>query len=308
MEERSVCIRKVAGSSPAGSIPRPPPPTASFARIDRITVNGAELAYQERGRGDPVVCVHGTGTYSATWWESTEALTATHRVITYDRRGYAASSGPLARGMAQHVDDLAELLRELEAAPAAVVGQSAAGVIVLGLAARHPELVRSIVLAEPANQLALFPSLGASAALGRAAIRALLQRDREAAAVGFYRWASSRPGGNGYDAMPAEWRETATGHATAVLREIVQLVPPAPRAKALRAIRQPATIVITDGGQAVFRRTTRRVTRLLPNARLVEVPGAGHLIPTDKPQELGDVLVSELDAPRTPPAAAAGPA
>jgi len=264
--------------------------------VRRIAVNGAELAYEERGDGDPVVCVHGTGTYSATWTPSTEPIARTHRVIAYDRRGYGASGGPPASSMKTHVDDLADLLRALDATPAALVGQSAAGVIVLALAARNPELVRSVALAEPANQMALFPSLSAAGALAMVGYRALVRRAREEAAVGFYRWASARPGGNGFDSMPAEWQETGRAHSGAVLREILQLALPVPRARDLRRVAHPTTIAITDGGRAVFRRTTRRVDRLLPNSRLVEIPGAGHLIPTDKPAEFARLLASSLES------------
>ena len=215
-------------------------------------------------------------------------LADAHRVIWYDRRGFANSERRFAHRLSDHVDDAIELLRLRHAAPVTIVGMSGAGPIALALAALRPDLVSGLILAEPAYRLALTPSLSAGRAIGTTATRALLRRDPDAAVLGFYRWASAyETGGNGYDGLPKEWRETAMGHASAVFRELAQLTRPWPRARAVRRLRCPVTLVITDNGQPVFRRTTHGVHRLLPGARLVKIPGAGHLIPLDKPAEFG---------------------
>ena len=54
------------------------------------------------------------------------------------------------RGGDQHADDAAALLRELDAAPATVLGFSSGGVIALALAARHPDVVTEAIAWEPA--------------------------------------------------------------------------------------------------------------------------------------------------------------
>lgn len=242
------------------------------------------MHYEERGEGPPILCVHGTGTYGEPWWPSMEPLVATNRVITYDRLGFGASrsTGRLAASLADHAADSAALLTALETGPATIVGMSGGGPIVLGLAITRPELVSRVVLAEPAFQMAFTPSLSASRALAVAGFR-LLRRDPEAAAVGFYRWTSAHmSGGNGFDPLPEAWKGVAIEHADAVFHEIPQLIRPWPRPRDVRRISCPVTIVFADDGQPVFRRTTRRLARLLPEARIAHVNGAGHLIPTDQ--------------------------
>ena len=260
------------------------------------TVDG--LHYEERGEGPPVLFLHGTGSYGAMWEWTIDALPGARRAIAYDRRGFGASQGRLARGPAEHVRDAAALLRRLGAVPADVVTQSGGAVIALALAARHPELVRSLVLAEPAYAVALHPSPSVPRAMGPALARWLLRRDAVGAAERYYRWASRyTTGGNAYDRYPEEWRRTARSHAVAGLREVLQLTVPAPRPSALRSIRCPVTLAIGDVGEPVFQRTTRRTHRLIAGSRLVPVQGAGHLIPTDQPQAFAAVVDEALRAP-----------
>ena len=52
-----------------------------------------ELYYEDQGAGQPVVLIHGYPLSGASWERQTrELLAAGHRVITYDRRGFGASS------------------------------------------------------------------------------------------------------------------------------------------------------------------------------------------------------------------------
>ena len=258
-------------------------------------VDGARLHYATQGTGPPVLFLHGTGASSFIWERSIADLPPGCRLITYDRRGFGASQGILARSLRDHVDDGAALLQQLGAVPAAVVTQSGGAPIALALAIAHPKLVSALVMAEPAYQVALHPSLSVSRAMGKTVGRWLLRRDPEGAALGYYRWASRfTTGGNGYDTYPEEWRSTAMKHARATLHEVVQLVPPWPRAKAVRRISCPTTLLIGDVGEPVFRRTTRRVHRLLPHARMVAVSQTGHLIPADQPRAFAEAVSDAL--------------
>ncbi|CAN5203494.1 alpha/beta hydrolase [soil metagenome] len=259
------------------------------------TVNGVALHYDERGDGPPVLFLHGTGASSFIWERSIGQLPPGHRLITYDRRGFGESRGSLARGLRDHVEDATALLRELAATPAAVVKKSGGAPIAFRLASQHPELVRTLVIAEPAYQVALHPSLSVSRAMAKALARWILLRDPEGAAVGYYRWTTRfTTGGNAYDGYPKEWRSTAVRHARATLREVLQLIPPSPRATAVRGLSCPTTLLIGDISEPVFRRTTKRVHRLMPHARLVEVSDTSHLIPADQPAAFAKAVSDAL--------------
>jgi pimeloyl-ACP methyl ester carboxylesterase len=125
--------------------------------------------------------------------------------------------------------------------------------------------------------------------------RWLVLRDPAGAAVTYYRWASRfTTGGNAYDDYPEEWRTIAIRHARPTLREVLQLIPPGPSARAVRRISCPTTLLIGDISEPVFRRTTRRVHRLLPDARLLKITGTSHLIPADQPKAFAAAVADAL--------------
>jgi pimeloyl-ACP methyl ester carboxylesterase len=257
-----------------------------------IELDGAVLAYAVRGRGSPVLFIHGTGTYSATFEPVLDELSGTVRAITYDRRGFGSSAGPLARRPGEHVQDAAALLEALDAWPATIVGSSGGGVFALRLALARPELVSALVLIEPAYQVALVPSPSTAVAIGRVDLRWVLRRDPEGAALAYYRWATSYSrGGNQFDAYPEEWKRVALGHARTTLRELIQVTVPGPRASALRQIAKPASVLIGDAGLPIFQQASRRALRVIPGAREVAVPGAAHLAYTDAPATCATAIV-----------------
>ena len=198
--------------------------------------------------------------------------------------------------MDQHAEDLAALVQHLSRGAATVVAQSGGAIVALQLAASHPELVHQLILAEPVVQLARVPSFGVLGAMSALQTRRVLGRKEEAVG-GFYRWASGRSDGtNSWDNVPEEWKDLALQHADAVLREIRQMMVPIPSSRTIRSVTSPTTVVIGDVGQAVFHRTTRRVARLLPQSKTVDVAESGHLIAIDQPvafaATVADVLAS----------------
>src|SRR5262249_32761308 len=91
----------------------------------------------------PLLLIHGTGTDASVWDTVTPLLSARHRVIAYDRRGYG-------RAHAAHGEGARAILDERAPGEAGfVVGWPAGGIVALELAAQHPERVRALALVEP---------------------------------------------------------------------------------------------------------------------------------------------------------------
>ncbi|MFG2964730.1 alpha/beta fold hydrolase [Streptomyces sp. NPDC048288] len=102
-----------------------------------------DLAYLDTGSGAPVVLLHSGYVDHRFWHEQIPALAAEFRVIAPDVRGHGASAN--ATAPFRWADDLAELLRHLDAGPAVLVGLSMGGVIATDTVLEHPELVRAVV-------------------------------------------------------------------------------------------------------------------------------------------------------------------
>ena len=101
----------------------------AFLTVGKENSADIQLYYEDRGSGKPVVLIHGWPLSGASWERQTEALTgAGYRVITYDRRGFGASSKPLG---GYDYDTLAkdtyQVLEKLDLKDATIVGFSMGG-------------------------------------------------------------------------------------------------------------------------------------------------------------------------------------
>ena len=126
--------------------------STGFEDVRTAKVDGAELAYREQGEGEPVLFVHGGVSDLRIWANQLPVVGRSNRAISYSRRFARPNENidPEAEDpWLQHVDDLAVFLREIDAAPAHLVGSSQGAYISLLAAIRYPKLVRSLVLEEP---------------------------------------------------------------------------------------------------------------------------------------------------------------
>jgi pimeloyl-ACP methyl ester carboxylesterase len=271
-----------------------------------VAVNGAVLYYEERGSGPPLLLVHGTGGYADIWSPVLDRLARAYRVIAYDRRGFARSSSAPRGPLADHARDAAALLDALGGSPATVVGWSGGGVIALDMASSIPDCVAALVLAEPAVHLITHPTRASLAMAARSAFQRYVRRDPASAALTMYRWASGyKTGGNAFDAFPEAWREQMLAHAPTTLREMDQMRRPYPTRAAIRSIACPVTVIEGDLSDSAFATADAFVMRLLPQARIVSLPGAAHMLHVDQPERWVEVVAEAVHAPS--PAAVASP-
>lgn len=116
--------------------------------------DGLNLAYVDEGEGEPILLIHGFASNIAANWQDTswvETLVADgRRVIALDNRGHGRSDKlyePERYGAPAMAEDACRLLDHLGIERADVVGYSMGARIAAFLALRHPERVRSVVIA-----------------------------------------------------------------------------------------------------------------------------------------------------------------
>jgi pimeloyl-ACP methyl ester carboxylesterase len=265
-----------------------------------VPVDGVELAYEERGGGDPVLLIHGTG--GNVWDPLPEMLaSAGHRVIAYDRRGFGASTYQAIKDLPRHTADAAALLQGLNAVPAIVVGHSMGGVISLDLAARHANLVRALVLIEPPLHFKKHPSATMIRSLLAAQVVRRV-RGEQVAAERFFRFATrTTDGGNGYDLTPPDERAKLMANAPAVMRELDSGTGEHVTGADIAGIGCPVVCLVGSITLPDYGRAAQRIAKARPATRIVTVQGAGHVLPISHPQA---VVEAVREATADDPAAA----
>jgi pimeloyl-ACP methyl ester carboxylesterase len=250
------------------------------------------LHVEAAGDGPVVLLMHGLGGSARNWGPQVRALRAGHRVVRFDARGHGRSEAPAAPeayAPEAFVADVGRVLDQVGATRATVGGLSMGAGIALRFALAHPERVTALVLAA-------FPGSRDGAGFASVALAfadAIETRGLEAAGAEFVWGDRSR--------LDSAGRLVRQGflehppHALAwTLRKLVASQPSVDElAPALARLRVPALVVVgaEDRGSV---EPSRRLAEALPDARLVVIPGAGHVVNLQAPNDFNAALLEFL--------------
>lgn len=269
-------------------------------------VGDHELFVREVGVGEPALFVHGLGGNSTNWTDLMWLLSDTLEGIAPDLPGFGRS-GPA------HADDytlrgqaavMAELIRErFGDVPVHLFGNSMGGAICVQLAARYPELARSITLISPAlpdrvPQLSsihlpamMLPGVGAwiSARLAKLPVhrrvqttinlvyadpskvpqQRILESQEEVSIVASKPWA-----GRSFHAA-----------VQGIFSSYFDRGEEAPW-KLAESIKVPALLIYGQQDKLVNPRGARRASKHFPNARIMVMPNCGHVAQMEHPEQV----------------------
>lgn len=249
-----------------------------------IEANGIELHVEQRGAGGPaLVFLHYWGGSSRTWQHVVDALSPDYRTIAIDQRGWGKSASPPAGyALSDLADDALALIDALHLESYLLVGHSMGGKVAQLVASRRPRGLRGLVLVAPAPPTPLALPLDARQGMvhaydSRESIVATVQQvlapdglsDRDLDTV----IADSLAG-----ASPAK----AAWPLTTSQEDITADVP---------KIDVPVIVISgehdrVDPPEVLVRELLPRI----PQARLVVLPGVGHLLPLEAPADLAHVI------------------
>ncbi len=124
--------------------------------MPNIHINGINMNYEIRGEGEPLLLIHGLGSSLRDWEMQVPVFAEKYRVITFDARGHGSTDKPKGPySMLMFSEDTAAFMKALNIDSAHVVGISMGGMIAFQLAVDHPELIRSMVIANAAPELVI---------------------------------------------------------------------------------------------------------------------------------------------------------
>ena len=121
--------------------------------VKTLQVNNYDMSYVERGSGTPLIMVHGALSDYRTWLPLLAEFSETSHTIAVSLRHYYPEQWD-GKGddlsLQQHADDMAAFIQALQLGPVDLLGHSRGGAVTLLVASQHPELVHSLILADPA--------------------------------------------------------------------------------------------------------------------------------------------------------------
>lgn len=265
-----------------------------------VDAGGVHWHVQIAGSGPPLLLLHGSGASTHSWRELLPLLACEHTVIAPDLPGHAFSSTPPAHtlslpGMARAIG---ALLHALQIAPSAVAGHSAGAAIALRmrldglLPGRHLVSLNGALLPLPGLAGLLFPpaarllsltpfaaALFARSASRNGAVERLIASTGshiDARGIALYaRLVRCRAHVAGVLGMMANW-------------DI------APLARDLPRLDAALTLIAARGDRTVPPDCSRRVQRMVADARLIELAGLGHLAHEEAPQRLAALIAEAV--------------
>ncbi|MFI5663827.1 alpha/beta fold hydrolase [Streptomyces sp. NPDC051684] len=253
------------------------------------------LAYERAGTGEPLLLLHGIGHHWEAWQPVLPILAAERDVIAVDLPGFGKSPAlpdGLAYDLAGVVPVLDAFCRHLGIERPHVAGNSLGGLLALDLG--REKRVRSITALSPAGfwtgaeRRYAFGTLLAMRAGARAMPVPVIERLSRSAAgrAALTSTIYARPGRRSPEAVVAEtialreatgFRETLEAGRSVLFRDDIQEL--------------PVTIAWGARDRLLVRRQGVRAKQVIPGARLVRLPGCGHVPMNDDPALVARVIL-----------------
>jgi pimeloyl-ACP methyl ester carboxylesterase len=116
--------------------------------VGNLQFNGIDIFYRRAGKGPPMLFVHGGAEDSRAWTPQMEALSDEFTVVAWDEPGAGRSADvPAHFELSDYADCLAGLIKYLDLPVVHLAGLSWGSTVILEFYRRHPQLVRTMIIA-----------------------------------------------------------------------------------------------------------------------------------------------------------------
>lgn len=267
----------------------------------KLTINALTINVAVQGSGHPFLLLHGFTGSAASWQPHMLRFGARRRVIAPDLIGHghtAAPADPDRYRMDHCVADLLGLLDALDVEQTDVLGYSMGGRVALHLAAAAPQRVRRLVLesaspglADPAERaLRRQDDADLAAALEREGIVAFVDRWER---MPLFASQANLPASVQSQLRAQRLKNCPTGLANSLRG--MGAGQQEPLWEWLATIPMPTLLLVGELDQK-YCAIARRMVTLLPQARVVVVPDAGHTIHLEQPDSFAHTVLEFLDS------------
>ncbi len=262
------------------------------------TTGGGRIYYEERGKGEPLLLLHGHSLDRRMWNQQWKPLSRQYRTIRLDFRGYGRSSEQREDLQMTHADDVLTLMDSLRLTKAHVVGLSMGAFVAGDLLAMHPERLLSCTMASGGIRNSRGPSEPMDSAESA-------RRDKEIEALKE----------KGIDKMKEEWINTlmaSGGSQRERMRQpLTQMIADwtawQPLHKEVRLFygreawqqltsqeNTTPTLLLRGANDVKDKNSKPRELQYLKKGRYVVIPDCGHMLNMERPDDFNRILLDFL--------------
>ena len=248
---------------------------------------GTSLHYTITGSGpETLFFSHGLLFHAGMWEAQVAAFSGSYRCVTYDHRGQGQSGREGDRSMDTLAEDAIALMEDLELGPVHFVGFSMGGFVAQRVAARRPDLVRSLVLldtsAEPEAKPMQYALLNTAVKLfGVGPIKGRVLP------ILFGRSTLEDPAQAGMVAQWTTWLSALPKDITAAVKGVIERDSVE---EEITAIACPTLVVVGEEDVATVPAKSQRIAALIPGAKLAFLRRCGHMSPLEDPEGVNAAL------------------
>jgi len=264
-----------------------------------LQISGSRVEYLELGSGEPVVLLHSSGSSGAQWRALAERLGERYRVIAPDLYGFGGTAHwPGRRPF--HLECEAEIVLALLGRidrRAHLVGHSYGGAVALHVAGLRRDLLRSLTLIEPvAFHLLRETDASALAEITQVAESVARATVRGEYLAGFERFVDYWNGPDAWAEVPADKRQAMAARLPTIALDFHATLNEPTRLQDFRLMTVPTLLMHGTSSPWPTRRICDLLERILPEARLETIGGAGHMAPVTHRDQVNAMIIAQIDS------------
>jgi len=253
--------------------------------VATLTVRGLRLHYVSPPESDPrapaLLFLHGSGGTHRNWLPQVRHFAPAYRAVGLDLPGHGASEGDGAESIADYRDWVEAFMEAAGMEQAFLVGHSMGGAIALAFALKAPARLSGVGLVGTGARLRIHPSILEG-----------LRGDPERAAGLLSEWAYAPSSGT---ELPAQGKKELLKGSLAVLEKDFRACDAFDVMKEVDRIRVPAVVVCGAEDRLTPVKYAQYLHDRIPGALMAVIPGAGHMVMLEKPDEVNRALAACLD-------------